>query len=122
MQQQTQRGMPKAEDVPVFIVTQDARCEECGTSLPSGSFLRVEDKTALCLDCADLGELEFLPSGDAALTVDVDDEPEAARALLHFEDAEKEPMPRMLRTTTWEAMKSYFEVAIPKYVKAHLKR
>jgi len=40
---------------------------------------------------------------------------------LYFEDAEKEPMPRMLGATTWEDMKSYFESAIPKYVKAHLK-
>jgi hypothetical protein len=52
----------------VFIVTRDTKCEECGTELPRGSFLRVEGKTPLCLDCADLGELEFLPSGDAALT------------------------------------------------------
>ena len=47
---------------------------------------------------------------------------QAARALLYFEDAEKEPMPRMLGTTTWKDVKSYFEGAIPKYVKAHLKR
>ena len=47
---------------------------------------------------------------------------QAARALLNFEDAEKEPMPRMLSTTKWKDMKSYFEGAIPKYVKAHLKR
>ena len=47
---------------------------------------------------------------------------QAARALLHFEDAEKEPMPRMLGATPWEDIKSYFEGAIPKYVKAHLKR
>ena len=47
---------------------------------------------------------------------------QAARALLYFEDAEKEPMPRMLGATTWEDMKSYFEGAIPKYVKTHLKR
>lgn len=52
----------------VFIVTQDTRCDECGADLLKGSFLRVEHKTPLCLDCADLGELEFLPSGDAALT------------------------------------------------------
>ena len=30
-------------------------------------------------------------------------------------------MPRMLGAPTWEDMKSYFESAIPKYVKAHLK-
>jgi hypothetical protein len=58
----------KPDDVVVFIVTQDTRCDECGSELAKESFLRVEDKTPLCLDCADLGELEFLPSGDAALT------------------------------------------------------
>ena len=47
---------------------------------------------------------------------------QAARALLYFEDAEKEPMPRMLDATTWEDIKAYFERAIPKYVKAHLQR
>ena len=57
-----------SDNVVVFIVTTDTRCAECGVELPSGRFLRVEEKTALCLDCADLGELEFLPSGDAALT------------------------------------------------------
>ncbi len=33
-----------------------------------GSFLRLEKDRALCLFCADLGHLEYLPSGDAALT------------------------------------------------------
>lgn len=56
------------DDLVVFIITQDTRCDECGAELARGSFLRVEDKTPLCLDCADLGELEFLPRGDAALT------------------------------------------------------
>jgi hypothetical protein len=46
---------------------------------------------------------------------------QAARALVYFEDAEKEPMPRMLRPVTWDQIKSWFETAIPKYVKAHLK-
>ncbi len=40
-------------------------CASCGDT---GDFL-LKDKTgALCMDCADLGHLEFLPSGDAALT------------------------------------------------------
>jgi hypothetical protein len=68
VQQPFQPEKAKSDDTVVFIVTQDARCGECGADLPSGSFLHVEDKTPLCLDCADLGGLEFLPSGDAALT------------------------------------------------------
>ena len=62
------RDATKPEDVVVFIVTHDATCGECGAALPKGSFLRLEDKAPLCLDCADLGELEFLQRGDAALT------------------------------------------------------
>lgn len=40
-------------------------CALCGET---GDFLRMDKAGALCLDCADLGHLEFLPSGDAALT------------------------------------------------------
>ncbi len=40
-------------------------CASCGAT---GDFLLKEKAGALCLDCADLGHLEFLPSGDAALT------------------------------------------------------
>ena len=40
-------------------------CASCGDT---GDFLRKDKAGALCLDCADLGHLEFLPSGDAALT------------------------------------------------------
>src|SRR4051812_21709310 len=40
-------------------------CASCGDT---GDFLRMDNAGALCLDCADLGHLEFLPSGDAALT------------------------------------------------------
>ncbi|MEK7858064.1 MAG: nucleotidyl transferase AbiEii/AbiGii toxin family protein [Elusimicrobiota bacterium] len=47
---------------------------------------------------------------------------QAARALLYFDDAQKEPMPRMLGPGSWEDVKSYFEGVIPRYVKDHLKR
>jgi hypothetical protein len=40
-------------------------CVSCGDT---GDFLLKDRTGALCLDCADLGHLEFLPSGDAALT------------------------------------------------------
>jgi hypothetical protein len=60
-------GLAPAEIV-VFIVRKDAKCQECGKDLPAGSFLRLEKERPLCLDCADLGHLEYLPRGDAAVT------------------------------------------------------
>ena len=40
-------------------------CDSCGDT---GDLLVKTDAGALCLDCADLGHLVFLPAGDAALT------------------------------------------------------
>jgi hypothetical protein len=55
-------------EIVAFRVRRDTRCSECSDELFRGSLLRLEDKAALCLRCADLDHLEFLPSGDTALT------------------------------------------------------
>ena len=61
--------MKKTADLKVFITTQDASCGECGEELGRKAWITlVEDKGALCLSCADLDHLVFLPAGDAALT------------------------------------------------------
>lgn len=57
-----------AELVVFAIRSRNSKCSECGEAIPPGAFLRKEGETALCLDCADLGDLVFLPSGDAAVT------------------------------------------------------
>lgn len=54
--------------IVVFIVARDRGCAGCGAELPNGSHLALEDDAPLCLVCAGLDHLEFLPSGDAALT------------------------------------------------------
>jgi len=59
---------PAPTEIVVFIVRKDTKCEECGKDLFRGSFLRLEKERPLCLDCADLGRLEYLPRGDAAVT------------------------------------------------------
>jgi hypothetical protein len=56
------------KDILVFIVRRDTECSECGEELWRGSFLFLEKDKALCLSCADLDHLEYLSSGDAALT------------------------------------------------------
>ncbi len=58
----------KADDIVVFIVRCDTKCGECGEELGKGRWIRVENEKARCLSCADLARLEFLPSGNTALT------------------------------------------------------
>ena len=56
-------------DLQVFITTGEASCSECGEDLGRRAWITlVEEKGALCLSCADLDHLLFLPAGDAALT------------------------------------------------------
>lgn len=53
----------------VFISTRDSTCDECGENLGTRAWITLkEGKGALCLACADLDHLVFLPAGDAALT------------------------------------------------------
>ncbi len=53
----------------VFISSQDSKCNECGNDLGLHAWIILkEDKKAICLTCADMDHLVFLPSGDAALT------------------------------------------------------
>jgi hypothetical protein len=41
----------------------------------------------------------------------------AARALVYFEDADKEPMPRLLGKLEWDAVKEFFEKEIPRIIR-----
>ena len=61
--------MKKSADLKVFISTRDSTCDECDETLGRRAWITlVQDKGALCLACADLEHLLFLPAGDAALT------------------------------------------------------
>lgn len=56
-------------DLTVFITVSESSCSECGEDLGRRAWITlIEDKGALCLSCADLDHLVFLPAGDAALT------------------------------------------------------
>jgi hypothetical protein len=54
-----------APDLLVIMPLKDFSCVTCGGS---GSFLVMDDPGALCLSCADLDHLVFLPAGSAALS------------------------------------------------------
>ncbi len=56
-------------EIKVFISHRDSKCDECGEDLGREAWITLEEnKGALCLACADLTELVFLPTGNAALT------------------------------------------------------
>lgn len=55
----------RRRDLIVVSPLKDWSCAECGGS---GDLLTMVDAGLLCLACADLDHLAFLPSGDAALT------------------------------------------------------
>src|SRR5258708_5676136 len=59
----------ETEELKVFISTRESTCDDCKEDLGRKAWITlVRDKGALCLSCADLDHLIFLPSGDAALT------------------------------------------------------
>jgi hypothetical protein len=67
-QERLRERLSTPPDLVVFCTLRDSRCSECRAELFHGSFLLVENGEPLCLTCADLDHLVYLPSGDAALT------------------------------------------------------
>jgi hypothetical protein len=61
-------GDTKPKELVVFDILRDSECTECLHELRKGDFLFLENGRSLCLSCADLDHLVYLPSGDAALT------------------------------------------------------
>lgn len=60
--------MTSESELKVFITHRDATCGECGEDLGSKAWIMLAGEQALCLACADLEHLAFLPAGDAAVT------------------------------------------------------
>ncbi len=61
--------LDKAPEVVVYELTSPAsQCSECHAEILKGSLLFLRQTQPLCLACADLDQLVFLPSGGTALT------------------------------------------------------
>jgi len=56
----------RALDLVVVSPVKDWTCSVCGSE--DGGWLIMEDQGPVCMVCADMNHLVFLPSGDAALT------------------------------------------------------
>ena len=58
----------KPDELVVFFTRSDGKCDDCGAEFFKGDLIRVENGRPLCLGCADLDHLHFLPCGNTALT------------------------------------------------------
>ena len=56
------------DELVVFSILKDSRCADCRLEVARSRLLRMEKDRPLCLECADLGHLVYLPRGDVALT------------------------------------------------------
>ena len=70
MEGRTETGSRSQDQgLTVFISTRDSTCGECREKLGTKAWITLAgEKGALCLSCADLDHLAYLPAGDAALT------------------------------------------------------
>jgi hypothetical protein len=60
---------PSDDQLKVFIINTVSKCDDCREGLGHHAWIvPQENKGVLCLTCADLDHLVFLPAGDAALT------------------------------------------------------
>ena len=61
--------MKQTSPPKVFITARESVCDECGEELGHKAWIMLAgDRGALCLACADLDHLVFLPAGDTAVT------------------------------------------------------
>jgi hypothetical protein len=55
-------------DLVVISATKPWTCAKCRSEFGAGAVLMMEDAGPHCMDCVDLGHLEYLQAGNAALT------------------------------------------------------
>jgi len=58
----------KDDGLVVISILKEAVCADCGRKISKHGLIRLEEGKPYCIECADLGELIFLPRGDTALT------------------------------------------------------
>jgi hypothetical protein len=66
-QRQLLAKQSQAPDI-VYSIIRDSRCSKCKAEILKGNLLLMEAENPLCLMCAHLNHLVFLPSGDASIT------------------------------------------------------
>jgi hypothetical protein len=77
----------RSADLVVISPLNDWTCTACAST--DGGWLVMEDRGPLCMSCADLAHLVFLPSGDAALTRRARKHSRLSAVLVRFSQARK---------------------------------
>jgi hypothetical protein len=67
-QEKLREKLSRSPELVVFDIVRASSCSECKAELAKGNLLVMEADLPLCLECADLDHLIYLPSGDATLT------------------------------------------------------
>ncbi len=62
------RALARLQDDAVWWTKREVKCAACRTRISKNDFLQRKGKRSLCLACAGLAHLTFLPRGDLALT------------------------------------------------------
>src|SRR5438046_4540951 len=58
----------RSRELIAFSLVRESKCSQCNKELWRREFLLKDGERGLCMTCADLDELVYLPSGDAALS------------------------------------------------------
>jgi hypothetical protein len=77
----------RSTDLVVVSSLSDWSCAACDST--DGGWLMMDDRGPLCMSCADLAHLVFLPSGDAALTRRARKHSRLSAVLVRFSRARK---------------------------------
>ncbi len=69
MKKEKKKETDKSEELRVFVSYKESACNECKEKVEKRDLIVFTEKNEiLCLTCADLDHLVYLPAGDAALT------------------------------------------------------
>jgi len=63
-----QNRLSRAPELVVYQIIRDSRCSRCGRELGHGNLLLMDGENPLCMCCAGMDDLVFVPSGNAKLT------------------------------------------------------
>ena len=63
-----QDKLSQAPELVVYRILRQSQCSKCGMELSAGNLLLVEGGNPLCMECAGMGDLIYVPAGNAKLT------------------------------------------------------